>query len=63
MQKKALTAIEAAEANGWIISEGTLQARGLWHAYKKEIRTDNDVTLWCSSKHEAAKEALRMDSE
>jgi hypothetical protein len=58
-----MTLIEKAKALGWTVKPGTLQARGLWHAFKKDIKTDDDVTLWCTSAKEAAKEAIRMHEE
>ena len=58
-----MSVIKEAEAKGWTIEEGTLQARGLWHAFRNNAETDDDVTLWCTSKREAAEEALNIHKE
>jgi hypothetical protein len=57
------TLIERANDKGWTINAGTLQAQGLFNAYRNGAKTDDDVTVWCTSVNEAAKEALRMDKE
>lgn len=57
------TLIQQAAAKGWTVKAGTLQAKGLWHAFKEPIRTDDDITVWCGSANDAAREALRMQAE
>lgn len=57
------TLIEKAAAKGWTVKAGTLQAKGLWHAFKEPIKSDDDVTVWCESANDAAREALKMQRE
>lgn len=58
-----MSKIKQAETKGWTVKAGTLQAQGLFHAYRNEAKTDKDVTLWCMSLTEAAEEALRISKE
>lgn len=55
--------IEKAKSRGRTVNEGTLQARGLWNAYRNEAATNDDVTVWCESRVEAAEEALRFEKK
>jgi hypothetical protein len=58
----AMSIFDKAKARGWTINQGTLQAKGLWHAFKTPIVSDDDITVWCRTRQEAAKEALRMQA-
>jgi len=55
--------IEKAKSRGWGFHQGTLQAKGLWNAFRNGARTNDDVTVWCESRVEAAEEALRFEKE
>lgn len=56
------TLIERATDKGWTINTGTLQAKGLYNAIRNNGATDNDVTVWCASKNDAAIEALSISA-